>query len=102
MSHYSDIMFLQHEGNTEEENNGYVVFELNIYDQLGKRWWWGGGGMALFRPPSLISISEPEFVNLLRIDSKPCGPSRQPYLTYRPARLYRLAESIIGIDYWAP
>ena len=39
---------------------------------------------------------EPEFVNLLRspgIDSQPDGPVRQPYLTYRPARLHRLAES---------
>jgi hypothetical protein len=41
--------------------------------------------------------SELEFVNLLRsqgIDSKPCGPVRQPYLTYRPARLHGLAESV--------
>ncbi len=36
---------------------------------------------------------EPEFVILLRspgIDSQPGGPLRQPYLTYRPARLHRL------------
>ncbi len=35
--------------------------------------------------------SESEFKNLLRspgIDSQPCGPVRQPYLTYRPARLH--------------
>ncbi len=35
--------------------------------------------------------SEPEFVNLLRspgINSQPGRPVRQPYLTYRPARLY--------------
>jgi hypothetical protein len=31
---------------------------------------------------------------LLGIDSQPGGPVRQPYLTYRPARLHRLAESI--------
>ncbi len=40
---------------------------------------------------------EPEFVNLLRsqgVDSQPGGPVRQPYMTYRPARLQRLAESI--------
>jgi hypothetical protein len=40
---------------------------------------------------------EPEFVNHLRsrgIESQPGGPVRQPYLTYRPARLQRLAESI--------
>jgi hypothetical protein len=43
---------------------------------------------------------EPEFVNLLRspgIDFQPGGPVRQPYLTYKPARLYSLAESIPGI-----
>jgi hypothetical protein len=40
---------------------------------------------------------EPEFVNLFRspgINSQPAGPVRQPYLTYRPTRLHRLAESI--------
>ncbi len=40
---------------------------------------------------------EPEFVNLLRspgIDSQCDGPVRQPYLTHRPARQHRLAESI--------
>ncbi len=26
-----------HEGNTEEENNAYVVFKSSIQDQLGKR-----------------------------------------------------------------
>ncbi len=44
--------------------------------------------------------SEPVFVNLLRspgIDSQPGGPIRQPYLTYQPARLHRLAESIPGL-----
>jgi hypothetical protein len=42
--------------------------------------------------------TEREFVNLLRspgIDTQPGGPVRQPYLTYRPAGLYRLAESIL-------
>jgi hypothetical protein len=40
---------------------------------------------------------ESEFVHLLRSPrtvSQPGGPVRQPYLTYRPARLHRLAESI--------
>jgi hypothetical protein len=44
-----------------------------------------------------IASSEPEFVNLLRIpgiDSQPGGPVRQHYLTYRPARLHRLAKLI--------
>jgi hypothetical protein len=40
--------------------------------------------------------AEPEFVNLLRspgIYYQPCGSVRQPYLSYRPVRLHRLAES---------
>jgi len=44
-----------------------------------------------------LSNTEPAFVNLLwspGFDSQPGGPVRQPYLTYRPARLHRLAESI--------
>ncbi len=43
-----------------------------------------------------IELSEPVFVNLLKspgIDYQPGGP-QQPYLTYRPARQHRLAESI--------
>ncbi len=41
--------------------------------------------------------TEPLFVNLLRsseIDSQPGWPLRQPYLSYRPARVHMLAESI--------
>ena len=50
---------------------------------------------------SLRPAMEPEhvLVNLLRgpgIDSQPGGPVREAYLSYRPARLYRLAESIPG------
>ncbi len=43
---------------------------------------------------------ESVFVDLLRspgIDSQPGGPVWQPCLTYRPARLHRLAESIPGL-----
>jgi hypothetical protein len=43
---------------------------------------------------------EPEFINILRspgIDSQPGRWVRQPYLTYRPAWLHRLAESIPGL-----
>jgi hypothetical protein len=46
-----------------------------------------------------IPLPEPEFVNLTRsqvTDSQLGGPVRQPHLTYRPARLHRLAESIPG------
>jgi hypothetical protein len=52
---------------------------------------------------SILNISnapEPEFINLLRspgIYSQPGGPVRHPYLTYRPARLHRLAESILWL-----
>ncbi len=45
--------------------------------------------------PSKNSCSEPVFVNLLRspeIDSQPGRPVRQPYLSYRPSRLHRLAK----------
>jgi hypothetical protein len=44
-----------------------------------------------------VPTLEPLFVKLLRspgIDSQPGGPLRQPYLTYRRARLHWLAESI--------
>ncbi len=43
---------------------------------------------------------EPVFVDRLRspgIDSQPGGPVRKFYLTYRPARIHRLAESIPGL-----
>ncbi len=46
---------------------------------------------------STLHISEPVFVDLLRsprIDSHPGGPEWQPYLSYWPARLHRLAKSI--------
>jgi hypothetical protein len=45
--------------------------------------------------------SELVFVDLLRsprIDSQPGGPVRQPYLSYRPDRLHRLAESNPGLN----
>jgi hypothetical protein len=41
-------------------------------------------------------VAESVFVKLLRrpgIDSQPGGPLRHPYLTYRAARLHRLAQS---------
>jgi hypothetical protein len=55
-------------------------------------------------------LAESVFLNLLRspgIDFQHGGPVRQPYVSYRPARLHRLAESIsrnrfLGIDSWAP
>ncbi len=47
---------------------------------------------------------KPVVVNFLRspeIDSKPGGPVPQPDLSYWPARLYSLEESILRIDSWA-
>jgi hypothetical protein len=44
-----------------------------------------------------VLLPEPVFVNLIRspgIDSQPGGPVRRPYLSYRPARLHWLSESI--------
>ncbi len=55
----------------------------------------------MFSPSPLWGLlyicTEPVFVNLLRspgIDSQPGGTVRQPYLTYWPARLHRLAKLI--------
>jgi hypothetical protein len=42
-------------------------------------------------------VAEPVFVSLLRnpgSDSQPGGSVQQPYLSYQPARLHRLVESI--------
>ncbi len=55
--------------------------------------------ILVYKLHTLLSRPEPEpvFVDLLRsprIDSRPGGPVRQPYLSYRPARLHRLAKSI--------
>jgi hypothetical protein len=53
--------------------------------------------------------SEAKFVNLLRspgIDSQPDGPVQQSFLTYRPARLQRLAEGLLkclqirALEFW--
>ncbi len=44
-----------------------------------------------------ITSSEPVFADLLRrpgIDFQPGGTVRQPYFSYRPVRLHRLAKSI--------
>jgi hypothetical protein len=34
-----------HEGNPEEENNGYVVFKKTTISEVG--WWWGWVGDTL-------------------------------------------------------
>ncbi len=60
-----------------------------------KKWWrlGGGGGlgiMYMFWARICKPFKEPCNV----IDSQPGGPVRQPNLSYRPARLYLLVESI--------
>jgi hypothetical protein len=48
----------------------------------------------------IVTKSKPVFLYLLGspgIDSQPVSPVRQPYLTYKPARLHRLAESNPGL-----
>ncbi len=57
----------EYEGNTKEENNGYVVFEWNSQRSAGN-WeieWCGGGGKTLLCPSVSHALSpEPEFVNV--------------------------------------
>ncbi len=66
---------------------------------------WGGRTPHISRPQTCLGLTqtdgmykaEPIFANLLRspgIDSQPGGPVRQPHLSYWPARLHRLSESI--------
>jgi hypothetical protein len=59
----------------------------------------GGGGGGHTHSLDMVP-SDPEFVNLVSsqgIDSQRGGPVRQPYLTYRPAWLHKLSESIPGL-----
>ncbi len=89
----------------------YYKTELEFLKSL---WWLGtekatyNGGIDSLEsiPGLLISLKiralaparpEPVFVDLLwspGIDSQPGGPARQLYLSYRPSRLHRLAESV--------
>ncbi len=58
------------------------------------------GGIGSLESILGFSGSEPVFVNLLRspeIDSKHGGRVRQPFLSYWPASVHRLAESIPGL-----
>ncbi len=57
----------------------------------------GGGVHSVQCIQKKIIDTEPVSVDLLRspgIDSQPGRPVRQPFLSYRPARLHRMAESI--------
>ncbi len=52
--------------------------------------------LRMHRRENILCNTEPVFVDLIRsprIDFQPGGPVRQPYLSYRIARLHRLAES---------
>ena len=57
------------------------------------------------RVPSILIFSALNWARICQrlrspgIDSQPGGPVRQPYLTHRPARLHRLAESIPWIRF---
>jgi hypothetical protein len=54
-------------------------------------------GLLFILVPLSQPSTEPVFADLLRspgIDSQPCGPVRQPYLSHWPTRLHRLTESI--------
>ncbi len=76
-------------GGGEEE--GWVYCSVRV----GKGCLEAIGGYRVIEFWGLLESSEPVFVNLLRsleIDSQPDGPVRQPYLTFWPARLHRLAE----------
>ncbi len=67
--------------------------------------WAGWNGQFSRFPRQRLVCTEPVFVNLLRSpesDSQPGGIDSTTYLSYRPARLHRLAESIPQIDSWAP
>ncbi len=77
-----------HEGNTEEENNGYVVFELSTTGQL--KTGWGRGGEALYRPPPPLSMVG--FCAGILEQSIEARNWVGIGLSYRPTRLHRLAE----------
>jgi hypothetical protein len=75
---------------------------VSSVEASGQATWVGGIDTleSIPGPIKRLQTPEPVFVELLRsprIDSQPGGPVRQPYLTYRPARLHRLAESIPGL-----
>jgi hypothetical protein len=53
-------VYFYHVGNTEQENNGYVVFKRNSQELARKKS--GGGGGALLRPLPPLSIPVLEFL----------------------------------------
>ncbi len=93
-----------HEGNTEKENNGYVVFKWNV---LGSAWKYGGGDALPYARPHPF-LQQARICKRLRspgIDSKKSIPPA--YVAWRvgtitlfvvPARQATKAE---GIDSWA-
>ncbi len=62
--------------------------------------------LPIYYSSKVTEKSDPVFVNLLKspgIDSQSGGPVRQPFLSYRPARLYiGWWNRLLGIDSWAP
>ncbi len=86
------------------ENNNWCSMRTFSYTcqctRIAERFFCIGGKMFWRVRPKTdykLSSTEPVFVDLLwrpGIDSQPGGPVRQPYFSYRPARLHRLAKSV--------
>ncbi len=53
------FLAVHNEGNTENEKNGYVVFNWHIYGPAGKcvEWWWGGRRYSARSNPFLQQAS---------------------------------------------
>ncbi len=89
------FFWLNHVANIDGGKTVHVVFIVNICPAAccGK-----GVGRSKASPITTLYFSaEAVFVNLLRSpgnDSQPGRPVRQPYVSYRPAWLHRLAELI--------
>ncbi len=93
----------KYQSNNIWQSTKYHIFSVAFVKVIFFRLVSGGIGNPLISPPPpqrKNPFLEPVFVNLLRspgIDSQSSGPERQPYWSYRPARLHRRAESIPGL-----
>jgi hypothetical protein len=80
------LLDLRHEGNTKEENNGYVDLKWNIHVSARKWSWRGARIFKRLRIPGIDSA------NLWILAGRYYNPIQ--YLSCRSARLHRLAETI--------
>ncbi len=71
------------------------TMNITIYNFLYKHTSKMDIDQVLFKVTTYYNLS-------LGIDSQPGGPTGQPYLTYRPARLHRLAELLRWNQYLGP